>query len=201
MPTGPRRRSRPLYAEIARAPERPTLPMRRCRGVRSERAALPAVTAWIPSVDRRLRDLPRCPARSLKRARSSPFDFAAVRWRRTPSSLRSPGPDASLPGAAISPPSSPSLVAMGRRRFLTVRRLLDVPPTITARRPAGRPSPMKSRAMTTTSRQRSGNMVSMPSATARRLEHDGSISASSQTTAPRPHAARVRRYRTRGPNR
>lgn len=130
------------------------------------------------------------------------FDFAAVLLAANALQPAMTGPDASLPGAVVilvSLFALNRLVAMARRRFMTVRRLLDVPPTILAKNGEWLPDALASEDLDDEDLEaalREHGLDRVSDVKLAVLEHDGSISVV-PNDGPHVHMrARVRRYRT-----
>ena len=135
------------------------------------------------------------------------FDLAAVLLAANALQPAITGPDASLPGAIVILVTlfgANRGVAMARRRFLAVRRLLDVPAAIIARDGAWIPDALAKEELDDddlSAALREHGMDDIADVKLAALEHDGSISV---VPSDGPHLrmqARVRRYRTRGPSR
>lgn len=135
------------------------------------------------------------------------FDLAAVLLGANALQPAITGPDASIPGAVlilVTLFGTNRLVAVARRRFLTVRRLLDVPPTIVARDGAWLPDALEHEELDDddlSAALREHGLDDVSEVRLAVLEHDGSISV---VPKDGPHVqmhARVRRYRSRGPSR
>ena len=135
------------------------------------------------------------------------FDLAAVLLAANALQPAITGPDASLPGAIVIIVTlfgANRVVAMARRRFLTVRRLLDVPATIIARDGAWIPSALASEELDDddlSAALREHGLDDIADVELAALEHDGSISIVPKDGPHLRMHARVRRYRTRGPSR
>ena len=135
------------------------------------------------------------------------FDFAAVLLAANALQPAITGPDASLPGAIVILASlfaTNRLVAMARRRFLTVRRLLDVPPTILANDGAWLPEALAHEELDDEDIEaalREHGLDDIGDVKLAVLEHDGSISVVPNDGPHVRMGPRVRRYRTRGPSR
>jgi uncharacterized membrane protein YcaP (DUF421 family) len=135
------------------------------------------------------------------------FDLAAVLLAANALQPAITGPDASVPGAVVillTLFTANHLVALARQRFLTVRRLLDGSPTILARDGAWMPEALAREDLDDddlSAALREHGLDDIADVKLAVLEHDGSISIVPTDGSHLRLHARVRRYRTRGPNR
>ena len=135
------------------------------------------------------------------------FDLAAVLLAANALQPAITGPDVSVPGAVVILVTLfgvNHLVALARQRFLTVRRLLDVPPTIVGRDGAWIPEALAHEDLDDddlSAALREHGLDDIADVKLAVLEHDGSISVVPNDGPHLRMRARVRRYRTHGPNR
>ncbi|MBI3746017.1 MAG: DUF421 domain-containing protein [Chloroflexi bacterium] len=132
------------------------------------------------------------------------FDLAAVLLAANALQPAITGPDASIPGATVIVVTlfgTNRLVAMARRRFSFVRRLIDVPATVIARDGAWIPEALISENLDDddlAQALRERGLEKIKDVKLAVLEHDGSISVVPKDGPEVRMHARVRRYRTRG---
>lgn len=132
------------------------------------------------------------------------FDLAAVLLAANALQPAITGPDSSLPGASVillTLFGTNRLVAVARRRFAFVRRLLDVPPTTIAHdgawiRPALEREGLDDEDLAAALREH--GLDDIRDVRLAVLEHDGSISVVPNDGTRVHLRTRVRRYRTRG---
>jgi uncharacterized membrane protein YcaP (DUF421 family) len=131
------------------------------------------------------------------------FDLAAVLLAANALQPAITGPDASLPGALIIVATLFTLnrlVAMARRRFPVVRRLIDVQPTVIARDGAWDEAALDEEGLDDDdlgAAIRQHGLESIDQVKLAVLEHDGSISIVPRAGPEVRMPARVRRYKTR----
>lgn len=135
------------------------------------------------------------------------FDLAVVLLAANALQPAITGPDASIPGAAIIVATlfiANHGVALARRRWRVIRRLLDVPPTTIARDGAWIRAALDKEELDDedlAAALREHGLETVDQVRLAVLEHDGAISIVPRGGPEVRMRARPRRYRTRGPNR
>lgn len=132
------------------------------------------------------------------------FDLAAVLLAANALQPAITGPDVSIPGAIVILVTlfgTNRIVAMARRRFAFVRRLLDEAPTVIARDGAWIPQALRDEDLDDedlAQALRERGLEDIREVKVAVLEHDGSISVIPRDGPKVRMHAHVRRYRTRG---